>query len=172
MGNPLEEIEAQLRRPIVTQEQAADQRKRLNESFAQLNQDQATGILNRILFITKDARVPHDFRRLHRAVRLELMLRAASALGAQNAQAFHDLLTGKKDSPLKKGLLHAFPDYAKPQRDKFINGLVKPASTGRPLVALVFRNHDKFSSDNKAPLVVDGIRKGTVRNLLGEDPVD
>jgi hypothetical protein len=172
MGNPIAEIEVELRRPIVSQEQAADQRKRLNERFAQLNQDQATDLLNRILTMSKDARLPHDFRRLHRAVRLELFLRAALVLGTQNSKAFHDVLTGKKDSPLKKGLLHAFPDYAKSERDQFLNALVKPPSTGRPHVALLFRNNGQFSGDNMAPLVVDGIRKGIVRNLLGPDPDD
>jgi hypothetical protein len=172
MGDPIAEIRVELSRPIVDQEQAAAHRKRLNESFAQLNQDQATDILNGILIMSKDSRLPHDFRRLHRAVRLELMLRAVSVLGTQNAKAFHDLLTAKKDSPLKQGLLHVFPDYAKVQRDEFLNALVKPPSTGRPHVALLFRNHGKFSGDNMAPLVIDGVKKGTVRNLLGPDPVD
>jgi hypothetical protein len=172
MGDPIAEIKVELRQPIVNQEQAAAHRKRLNERFAQLNQDQATDILNEILTLSKTSTLPHDFRRLDRAVRLELMLRAVSELGTQNANSFHDFLTAKKDSPLRRGLLHVFPDYAKPQRDEFLNALVKPASNGRPRITLLFRNRGKFSGDNMSPLAVDGVKKGTVRNLLGPDPDD
>jgi hypothetical protein len=73
---------------------------------------------------------------------------------------------------LRRGLLHVFPDYAKPQRDEFLNALVKPASNGRPRITLLFRNRGKFSGDNMSPLAVDGVKKGTVRNLLGPDPDD
>ncbi len=172
MGDPIAEIEVELRQPVVDQEQAAAHRRRLNDSFGRLNQDQADEILNRIFTLTKDARLPHDFRRLHRAVRLELLLRAAMALGTQKRQGLLDKLTAKKDSPLKRGLFHVFPDWAKSQRDKFLDALIKFPPTGRPRVSLIFRNHGKFSDDNMASAVVDGVRKGTTRNLLGPDPFD
>jgi hypothetical protein len=43
MGDPTPEIEVELRRPIVTEEQANQQQRRLRESFSNLNQRSGGG---------------------------------------------------------------------------------------------------------------------------------
>lgn len=165
MGNPIADIEVELRRTIVTQAQANDHRKKLNDHFGRLSQDQAVTVLARILTPGKDT-LPLDFRRLSRGVRLELMLRLVMLLGAQRTEQFHAALTGTENSPLKKGLSHAFPSYAHAQRDKFLKALVKGVPSGVPKVLLEFRNQGRFTVDNKA----EAITKGFVRNLLGPLP--
>jgi hypothetical protein len=156
MGDPTPEIESELGRHIVTQEQANDHRKRLNESFAKLSQDQAAALLERLL--KPDGSVlPSNFRRLHRANRLALLNRLASQLGMQASEHFHSLLTAAGDTPAKKGLRYLFPDYTKTERDKFLQALVRKTPTGIPVVQLEFRGaSDKsFSPDNQAQLIVD-----------------
>jgi hypothetical protein len=155
MGDPTPKIEMELGRPIVTQEQANERRKRLNESFAELSQDQAATLLNRLLKLDGSA-LPSNFRRLHRANRLALLNRLTMKLGTQASERFHRLLTAAGDSPLKKGLRHLFPDYTKAERDKFLQGLVKKTPVGIPIVRLEFRNDGPFSPDNQSPLIVDG----------------
>ena len=136
MGDPIAEIEAELRRSIVTQEQANDHRKRLNNSFANLSQDEAATLLKKI-FTLNGARLSLDFRRLSRGVRLELLLQLTMRLGTQTSRNFHDSLTGAGDTPLKKGLRLIFPDYTKTQRNKFIQALVNGIPPGVPRVLLV-----------------------------------
>ena len=112
MGDPTPDIEVELRRPIVTEEQANQQRRRLKESFSSLNQDQAAELLERLL--TWDgSRLPSDFRRLHRVVRLELATLLATKLGTQASQSLQNSLNARHDTTLKKGLRVMFPDYAK-----------------------------------------------------------
>jgi hypothetical protein len=157
MGDPTPEIESELARHIVTQAQAVDHRKRLNESFAKLSQDQAAALLDRLLKLDGSA-LPSNFRRLHRANRVALLNRLAMELGTQASERFHSLLTAAGDTPEKKGLRHLFPDYTKTERDKFLQGLVRKTPTGIPVVQLEFRgDSDKsFSPDNQAQLIVDG----------------
>jgi hypothetical protein len=157
MGDPTPEIESELGRHIVTQEQANEHRKRLNESFAKLSQDQAAALLDRLLK-TDGSALPSNFRRLHRANRLALLNRLAMQLGTQASERFHGLLTAAGDTPAKKGLRHLFPDYTKTERDKFLQGLVKKTPTGIPIVQLEFRSNSdgSFSPDNQAQLIVDG----------------
>jgi len=88
MGDPVADIEAELKRPIVTLEQALDQRKRLHDSLDKLDQDQAATLLAKI-FTVNGARLPLDFRRLSREVRLELLLQLAMRLGMQTSKTFH-----------------------------------------------------------------------------------
>jgi len=156
MGDPTPEIESELARHIVTQEQATDHRKRLNESFAKLSQDQAAALLDRLLK-ADGAALPSNFRRLHRANRVALLNRLAMQLGTQASERFHGLLTAAGDNPAKKGLRHIFPDYTKTERDKFLQALVRKTPTATPVVQLVFRgDSDKtFSADNQAQLIVD-----------------
>src|SRR5215510_816574 len=155
MGDPTPEIETELARPIVTQQQANDHRKRLNESFAKLSQEQAAALLERLLAADGSA-LPANFRRLHRANRLALLNRLTMQLGTQTSERFHGLLTAAGDTPAKKGLRHLFPDHTQTERDKFLQGLVKATPTGIPIVALEFRNNGRFSPDNQAPLIVEG----------------
>jgi len=164
MSDPIVDIEVELRRPIVTQEQANDHRKKLDNSFSQLSQDQAAALLARLFKL--NTRVPFDFRRLSRAVRLELMLRLTMRLGTQMSETFHASLTATEDTPIKKGMKVIFPDYTKAQRDKFLQSLVKGIPAGVPMVHLEFRNRGRFSHDNMA-LAVSG---GFTPNLLGPLP--
>jgi len=153
MGDPTPEIEVELGRHIVTQEQAKDHRTKLNESFAKLSQDQAAALLAKLLK-PDDSALPANFRRLHRANRLALLNRLALELGTQTAADFHSLLTARGDNPQKKGLRFLFPDYTQTERDKFLQGLVKATPTGTPVVRLEFRNDGPFSTDNQAPIIV------------------
>lgn len=155
MGDPTPEIESELARHIVTQEQAVEHRKRLTESFAKLNQDQAAALLDRLLKLDGSA-LPTNFRRLHRANRVALLNRLAMELGTQASERFHSLLTAAADTPEKKGLRHLFPDYTKTERDKFLQALVRKTPTGIPVVQLEFRNNGSFSPDNQSQLIVDG----------------
>jgi hypothetical protein len=167
MGDPVADIEVQLRRRVATQEQANAQRKALNDSFARLNQDQATTLLNRLLLLKPNGgQLPLDFRRLHRAVRLELVLRLSNKLGTQVSQIFHDALTRREDSPVKQGLRVMFPEHTKAQRDKFLQSLGKAPGTGVPTITLVFRNKGRFSRDNQAHAVTSG----QLPNQLGPIP--
>ncbi|HKA79278.1 MAG TPA: hypothetical protein VKD43_04555 [Xanthobacteraceae bacterium] len=175
MGDPVADIEVQLRRSVATQEQANAQRKALNDSFAGLNQDQAAALLSK-LFTQKDA-LTLNFRRLHRAVRLELLLRLANKLGTQTSQNFRDALTGGGDTPEKQGLKVIFPEYTKAQRDKFLLSLGKAPASAVPTVVLEFRNKDHFSLDNEAlavkaapdllgPLPDTGINQMELRGIV------
>jgi hypothetical protein len=156
MGDPTPDIEVELRRPIVTEEQANQQRRRLKESFSSLNQDQAAELLERLL-TWGGSRLPSDFRRLHRVVRLELATLLATKLGTQASQSFQNSLNARHDTTLKKGLRVMFPDYAKTQRDKFLRNLGRPPS-GVPTVLLEFRNKDgeTFSWDNQCKGLFNG----------------
>src|SRR4051812_27340324 len=164
MSDPIVEIEVELRRPVVTQEQANDHRKKLDNSFDQLCQDQAAALLAKLF--KPNTQVPLDFRRLSRAVRLELLLRLTMRLGTQMSENFHAALTATGDTPIKKGLKVIFPDYTKTQRDKFLQSLVKGIPTGLPTVRLEFRNRGRFNHDNLAPIVAQRF----VPNLLGPLP--
>jgi hypothetical protein len=155
MGDPTPEIELELGRPIVTPQQANDHRKKLFESFAKLSQEQAATLLNRLLKLDGSA-LPSNFRRLHRANRLALLNLLTMRLGTQASERFHRLLTARGDSPLTKGLRHLFPDYAKTERDKFLQGLLKKTPTGIPIVHLEFRSNGSFSPDNQAQVIVGG----------------
>lgn len=153
MADPIAEIEAQLKRAMVTVNDANDQRRRLKLSFQRLTPDQAAALLKRIL--TWDgSRLPVDFRRPDRAIRLELLLLLVHRLGTQTASKFFVTLKGNgkqaPDQKLARGLQMTFPDYAKTQRDKFLlalKGSLKPS--GMPSVLLEFRNTGKFSPDNQ-----------------------
>jgi hypothetical protein len=155
MGDPTPEIELELARPIVTQQQMIDHRKKLFESFAKLSQEQAATFLNRLLTPDGSA-LTSNFRRLHRANRLALLNRLTMQLGTQTSEDFHSELTAPRDNSLKKGLRYVFPDYTKTERDKFLQGLIKATSTGIPIVRLEFRNNGSFSPDNHSQLIVEG----------------
>jgi hypothetical protein len=155
MGDPTPEIELELGRPIVTQQQAIGHRKKLFESFSKLSQEQAAALLDRLLKLDGSA-LPSNFRRLHRANRLALLNRLTVQLGTQTSERFHSSLTAAGDTPAKKGLRHLFPDHTKTERDKFLQGLVKKTPTGIPIVRLEFRSAGPFSPDNRAQLIVDG----------------
>ena len=104
MGDPTPEIESELARHIVTQEQATDHRKRLNESFAKLSQDQAAALLDRLLKADGSA-LPSNFRRLHRANRVALLNRLAMELGTQASERSH----GGGRYAGQEGLAASFP---------------------------------------------------------------
>ena len=167
MGDPTPEIEVELGRHIVTQEQAKDHRTKLNESFAELSQDQAAALLDKLLKPDASA-LPANFRRLHRANRLALLNRLALELGTQTAADFHSLLTARGDNPQKKGLRFLFPDYTQTERDKFLQGLVKATPTGTPVVRLEFRNNGPFSTDNQAPIIVAKGMEGPKLGLVDD----
>ena len=153
MAGPIVEIEAQLKRAMVTVDDANDQRRRLKDSFQRLTPDQAATLLKRIL--TWDgSRLPQDFRRPDRAVRLELLLLLVHRLGTQTATKFFVALNGDgkqaPDPKLVRGLKIVFPDYTKTQRDEFLAALKAGLkASGMPSVLLEFRNTGKFSPDNQ-----------------------
>ena len=61
MGDPVVDIEVQLRRAVVTPEQMIDRRKTLHALFAGVSQDQAVGLLS-LLFTWDDrSRLPGTF---------------------------------------------------------------------------------------------------------------
>lgn len=176
MGNPRAEIETTLKRAVVTQDDANRQRKDLNDSFRRLGQDEAALLLEALLTLD-GSRLPTDFRRLHRAVRLELVEQLAQRLGTQTSSNLHGRLsTGPSADPkARKGLMHMFPEYTAAQRAKFLQALVRETPTGVPSVLLEFRSRDgeDFSPDNKA--VSLGFRKPYEPNRphkLGLNPID
>jgi hypothetical protein len=167
MADPLADIEVHLRQPIPTPTDANNQRRILNESFRLLTPDQAAQLLERILTLD-GSRLQHDFRRPHRAVRLELLLALTAKLGTQTSAKFHSRLTGTgsaADEKLRKGLVFLFPQYAKVHRDRFLRALNKGVPTGIPTVRLEFRSQGQCSVDNRAKSLEFGSR------LLGLDPV-
>src|SRR5262249_34698254 len=103
VGDTIAEIETELRRAIVTLDQANEQRKKLKDSFAKLSQDEAATLLTKIFTLDR-SRLPLDFRRLHRAVRLELLNRVSMKLGTQVAENFRAAFTATGETPVKKGL--------------------------------------------------------------------
>jgi hypothetical protein len=148
MADPVADIEVVLRRAVITVNDANEQRRRLKASFQQLTPDQAKMLLKRILS-WDGSRLPQDFRRPDRAIRLELLMLLVQRLGSQTAAQFFDAVNS--DPTLSHGLRMVFPDYAKTQRDKFLAVLkagTKPA--GSPSVLLLFRNTGFFSPDNSA----------------------
>lgn len=174
MADPVVEIEAQLRRPV-TLATANDQRAKLNQRFTQLSADQAAILLTRILTLDGD-RLPADFRRLDRAVRLELLLKLVGRMGVQASAKFAAQLgsggsSTAVDPKLQKGLDHVFPPHTKPQRDKFLRALATGAPTGIPSVLLTFRADDKpLSPDNQCPSRTLKTGQSAVPNRLGLDP--
>ena len=156
MADPIAEIEVELKRPVATVQDANKQRKNLNRSFQSLTPDQAATLLRRLLTWDGSSRLPEDFRRPDRAIRLELMLVLVQQLGTQTAQQFlTDLKGDGKRSPdpkLVQGLKMVFPDAAKTERDKFLDALkAGPQPPSKPMVQLEFRNSGKFSLDNQTP---------------------
>ena len=163
------DIEVLLRRSVISMEQANDRRAKLNQSFALLSPDQAAKLLERILTFD-GARLPLDFRRLHRAVRLELLVKLAQRLGTQTAAQFHARLTvagapTAADANLQKGLRTVFPDGMLPLRAQFLEALRGPSAAGIPRVLLEFRSHgQQMSQDNKVR------ERPDVPDNLGPDP--
>src|SRR6478736_6675984 len=104
MADPVVDIEVLLRRSVISMEQANDRRAKLNQSFALLSPDQAAKLLERILTFD-GARLPLDFRRLHRAVRLELLVKLAQRLGTQTAAQFLEALRGPSAAGIPRVLL-------------------------------------------------------------------
>ncbi len=164
MGDPVVDIEVQLRRAVVTPEQMIDRRKTLHALFAGVSQDQAVGLLS-LLFTWDDrSRLPWDFRTLHRALRLELLSLLTAKLGSQTAENFKAAFEGRTQTPLLRGLKLVFPDDAKAERDKFLATLARGTPTGIPSILLVFRNQGRFSPDNQAPAIT---KAGFTVNALG-----
>ncbi len=164
MGDPVVDIEVQLRRAVVTPEQMVDRRKTLHALFASLSQDQAVGLLSMLFTWDNKSRLPWDFRTLHRVLRLELLSLLTAKLGSQTAENFKAAFEGRTQTPLLRGLKLVFPDDAKVERDKFLNTLVRGAPTGIPSVLLLFRNRGRFSPDNQAPAIT---KPGFTINALG-----
>ena len=61
MGDPVVDIEVQLRRAVVTPEQMIDRRKTLHALFASLSQDQAVGLLSMLFTWDNKSRLPGTF---------------------------------------------------------------------------------------------------------------
>jgi len=162
MADPVADIEIQLKR-AVTLATANDQRAQLNQDFDRLNSDQAAALLERILTLD-GSRLPHDFRRLHRAVRLELLLKIAMRLGNQTSDSFHTRLTARAgDAKLQKGLQYVFPEGMPALRDKFLKALQHGPPRGIPTVRLEFRSHGEKPSE-------DSDLKSLLPETLGLDP--
>jgi len=162
MADPVSDIEIQLRRSV-TPATANDQRAKLNQQFATLSPDESAALLEKILS-DDGARLPHDFRRLHRAVRLELILKLAMRLGTQTSERLYTKLTAKSGDPkMQKALHHVFPEGMPALRDKFLKTLHHGPPSGTPTVLLEFRSHNQSrSADNECELETPG--------QLGLDP--
>jgi hypothetical protein len=172
MADPIAEIEVELRRPVVSDQDANKQRRNLARSFETLTPDQAAALLKRILTWNGSNRLPEDFRRPERSIRLELLQILVQKLGTQNAKQFWEDLTGNgpthaPDPTLSRGLKMVFPDYTKVQRDKFLAALkTGPKPPSKPTVLLEFRNSGTFSNDNTAKVLE------TLSDRLGPSPVN
>ena len=138
MGDPTPEIESELGRHIVTQEQTNEHRKRLNESFAKLSQDQAAALLERLLKVDGSA-LPSNFRRLHRANRVALLNRLAMH-SDQASERFHSLLTAAGDTPGEERLAASFPGpHENQSATNSFRDWSRKTPTGIPVVQLEFR---------------------------------
>ncbi len=86
-GDPVVDIEVQLRRPVVTPEQMIDRRKTLHSLFAGVSQDQAVGLLS-LLFTSgrPDRACPGTFAYSIAHLRLELLSRTAKLGPAIHAE--------------------------------------------------------------------------------------
>jgi hypothetical protein len=181
MADPRSEIELQLKRPVTTEKDDNDRRKKLILNVVLLNPAQAEGLLTQILADEPGDWLPWSFRyHLDRETRLEFLQKLAARLGHLKAEDLDVGLEGDGPSVpakpyLQKGLRTLFPEAMKGMREQFLQSLrdqfsgfhpgVSASAPGRPAVLLEFRNNGLLSLGNKCP------DRGQVPSRgLGPDP--
>jgi hypothetical protein len=153
MSTKIDLIQIELRKPVATTKAAAERARSLKEMFNSLNQNEAVDMANVLLTIEKDGKrleAPLNFRRLSRALRLDLMLILVSKIGTQSSEDLRKFITDGSH-PFHAGLLLMFPGSEFSQRQKLVQSLTVGVPTGVPTVTLEFRNAGPFSIDNEAP---------------------
>src|SRR5690349_19206770 len=111
MSSTIDLIQIELRKPVATMRAAADRARRLKELFNSLGQNDAVDMVNVLLTIEKDGKrleAPLNFRRLSRALRLDLMLILVSKMGTQSTEELRNFITDGSH-PFHHGLLLMFP---------------------------------------------------------------
>jgi hypothetical protein len=157
MSTTIDQIQIELRKPVATMRAAADRATQLKQLFNSLGQNEAVDMSNVLLTIEKDGKrleAPLNFRRLSRALRLDLMLILVSKIGTQSAGELRNFITDAKH-PFHLGLLLMFPGSEFSQRQKLVQSLTVGVPTGVPTITLEFRNAGPFSGDNEAPMLMD-----------------
>src|SRR5262249_42743415 len=163
MADPMSEIEFQLKRPVTTEKDDNDRRKKLIQNVVLLNPAQAEDLLKQILSDEPGDWLPQRFRyNLDRETRLEFLQNLAARLGHLKAEQFDVRLEGDgpsvpADPKLQQGLRTVFPEAMKGMREQFLRSLRDQFSAfhtrgsgSRPVVLLEFRNDGGLSWDNKA----------------------
>jgi hypothetical protein len=155
MSTTVDLIQIELRKPVATMRAAAEHARRLKELFNSLGQNDAVTMVNVLLTIEKDGKrleAPLNFRRLSRALRLDLMLILVSKIGTQSAEELRNFIADGSH-PFHRGLLLMFPGSEFSQRQKLVQSLMVGVPTGVPTITLEFRNTGRFSEDNEAPIL-------------------
>src|SRR4029077_237653 len=88
MADHVAEISVLLRQSV-----QADLRTELNKSFGLLTPQEAETLLGRILEFAPRDRLHLDFRGLHRAIRLHLLMKLVGRLTPQQSETFRTRLT-------------------------------------------------------------------------------
>jgi len=157
MSATIDLIQIELRKPVATLKAAADHAGRLKDLFNSLGQNEAVTMCNVLLTIEQGGQrleAPLNFRRLSRALRLDLMLILVSKIGTQSTEELRKAVTDAKH-PFHSGLLLMFPGSEDRQRQRLVQSLTVGVPTGIPTITLEFRNDGRFSADNEAPLLKD-----------------
>ncbi|MBV8797710.1 MAG: hypothetical protein JO136_22465 [Hyphomicrobiales bacterium] len=157
MSNKIDQIQIELRKPVATMREAAERARTLKELFNSLGQNEAVGMGNVLLTLEqggKKLEAPLNFRRLSRALRLDLMLILVSKIGTQSTAELRKFITDATH-PFHLGLLFMFPASEFSQRQTLVQSLTVGVPSGVPTITLEFRNAGSFSVDNEAPLLKD-----------------
>jgi hypothetical protein len=155
MSTTIDLIQIELRKPVATMRAAAERARRLKELFNSLRQNEAVTMCNVLLTIEQGGKrleAPLNFRRLSRALRLDLMLILVSKMGTQSSEELRKFITDGKH-PFHFGLLLMFPGLEFNQRKMLVQALMVGVPTGVPTITLEFRNAGPFSEDNEAAVL-------------------
>jgi len=155
MSTTIDLIQIELRKPVATMRAAAEHAGRLKELFSSLGQNEAVAMCNVLLTIEQGGKrleAPLYFRRLSRALRLDLMLILVSKIGTQSAEDLRKVITDGKHS-FHFGLLLMFPGSEFSQRQMLVKALMVGVPTGVPTITLEFRNAGQFSEDDEAAVL-------------------
>jgi len=155
MSTKIDLIQIELRKPVAAMRAAAERARKLKELFNSLGQNEAVAMCNVLLTIEQGGKrleAPLNFRRLSRALRLDLMRILVSKLGTQSAEELRKFITDGKH-PFHFGLLLMFPGSEFSQRQMLVQSLTVGVPTGVPTITLEFRNAGQFSPDNEAAML-------------------
>ena len=156
MADPAVEIEAELRRAVVTVNDANDQRRRLKKSFLRLAPDQAGGTAKEATDVGWFAATGGLSQARPRHSPSNCCL--CWSKGSEPRQPFSFSLTSqaprnkRQTRNWQKGFRWFSPDYARTERDKFLGALKgNRTPTATPSVLLEFRGTGKFSAGQPNP---------------------